>query len=696
MDLNVFKEIVDKTSAEIEHCQGDLIKLYEYVGLEAHGSCQCDQVTEALYEQIRTAFSSGHGTVWKNCRSLMADMIRENVLLDVPLDPYFEVLSHLRDAIRVDGQDRGELVGNWPLAIKAARDHIALSKWRSSLNAESTYAREFAVARAARALQDLGFTIRLQPGRIDLENAAETALVKEIESLISKIGGLNLARRIFAAITRNYDRDLQRYHLVPNLSMTGGGKPQVPWGYLLQLSVKHIDGKKPFENSDSNWDRVVALATAYVAILDVQPYVTPAFRHFDAEGLLKYLQESALYDTMFRMQQMRPSDVVRMCDGLLGFLDKGAPMPGGWTITQALEIIGAIFSQTPDVRGPVSLAEMDVRRALRHIPREVIVYVLENILSHPERGANQQFSRPTDAPSVEDKDLGLDFLFKPLLRQSGRHFLLVDRSVCAAACFEALLTALRQIDKSLDDKVGLQAERFLEGELVSRGIPVHGGDYDVGTKHGECDLVVETATVVVFMELKKKPLTRRARAGHDAELLLDLAGSLLAAQAQAGWHELRLLQAGSLDLTRGGFTYHLDLSRRTVERIAVALLDYGSFQDRIFLKQIFEAIWGASFSSTDPKLNKRLGEINDTLKEIQAQVAERYPGQHELLQPFFNCWFLSLPQMLILLDDVNDAASFLNELWQTRHITMGTSDFYCEFSRMKQMKREKTASSRQP
>lgn len=695
MDLHVFKEIVDQTPVDIELCQGDLIKLYEYVGLETHGSYQRDQVTTALYEKIRTAFSSGHGTAWEICRSLMTDMIRENVLHDVPLDPYFEVLSHLCDAIRVEGQDRGELVGDWPLAIKAARDHIALSTWRSSSNAESTFAREFAVARAARALQDLGFAIRLEPGRIDLEDAAETALVKEIESLISKIGGLNLARRIFAAITPSYDTDQKRYHLVPNVSFASGRQPQIPWGYLLQLSVKHIDGKKPLENSNSNWRRVIALAAAYAAVLDVQPYVTPAFRHFHAKGLLQFLQESALYDTMFRIQQMRPSDVVRMCEGLLGFIDRDASMPGGWSLSQAFEVIGALFSLAPDVRGPVSLAEMDVCRALRHIPREVIGHVLENILSHPVSGANQHFSRPTDAPTPEAQELGLDFFSKPLLRQSGRRFLVVDRSVCAAACLEALLKVLRKIDKSLDDKVGLQAERFLEGELVGKGIPVQSGDYDVSAKHGECDLVVETAKTVIFMELKKKPLTRRARAGGDAELLLDLAGSLLAAQAQAGWHELRLCQAGSLDLKRGGVSYRLSLNDREVERIAIGLLDYGSFQDRIFLKQILEATLGASFSPADQKLNRRFGVINDTLKEIQAQVAEMYPGQYELSQPFFNCWFLSLPQMLVLLDDVSDAASFLNELWQTRHITMGTSDFYFEFSRIKQMKRATTSSSRQ-
>ena len=510
--------------------------------------------------------------------------------------------------------------------------------------------------------------------------------MKEIEGVVAKIGGLNLARRIFAAIANAYDTDLQRYHLIPSLSMSGGGKPQVPWGYLLQLAIKHLAGQKPYEDNDASWGRVISLTTAYAAVIDVQPYVPTAFASFNPKGLLQYAQETALYDLMFRLPQLRPSDAVRLCKGLLGFRDENELTPDGWSLGHSLEIIGALFDRTPDIRGPVVIAEMDVRRALPHVPTPAISYVLEQILSHPPGGANQNYSRPTDAPTADRPELGLDFSFKPLLRLSGRRFLMVDRSVCAAACPEAILAALRPVENDLDKKVGLQAERFLEAELATRGVPVHSGDYDVGGDHGECDLVAETTETVVFLELKKKPLTRKARAGGDADLLLDIAGSLLSAQAQAGWHELRLRRAGRLDLRDNGEIYHLDLNGREIERVAVALLDYGSFQDRIFLKHMLETTLGANFSPVDPALNRRFEAINAALQQIRDQVAALHQGKSAVQQPFFHCWFLSLPQILVLLDGVTDPASFRAALWQVRHITTGASDFYFEFSNMKRMK----------
>jgi len=89
--------------------------------------------------------------------------------------------------------------------------------------------------------------------------------------------------------------------------------------------------------------------------------------------------------------------------------------------------------------------------------------------------------------------------------------------------------------------------------------------------------------------LKKKPLTRRAQAGSDVHILLDIANSLLDAQVQSGWHEARLRIHGYLDLTSPKGTARLELKGRSVERIALSLLQFGSFQDRMLLKQFLEA-----------------------------------------------------------------------------------------------------------
>jgi hypothetical protein len=161
-------------------------------------------------------------------------------------------------------------------------------------------------------------------------------------------------------------------------------------------------------------------------------------------------------------------------------------------------------------------------------------------------------------------------------------------------------------------------------------------------------------------------------------VLLDLANSLLAAQVQAGWHEVRLRRKGYLDLEGNGVTTRLELKDRQIERIAVSLLQFGSFQDRMILKQFLEGTLRADFSVNDPAMEKDFAKFNALLGELRQQVNILHAGEEQLDRPFFHCWFLSIPQLLVCLDDVENAEAFKQALWKTRHIVTGSSDFYAD------------------
>ncbi|OCX21920.1 MULTISPECIES: hypothetical protein [Pseudomonas] len=690
MDLTTFRQIVDRSPPAIMACQENLQHLYDYVGLEHGSSYTRSAVSNALYARIRDCFTSGHAEVWRACQSLRTDLIREHTLLNAPLDPYFEVLEHLRDAVRTDDNSRTTIEGDWDTAVRTAFDHVQIQSWGSE-NRRMTYAREFMVAEAARALRDAGYSILFEPGKLGFGPESETALVANIEQLVSSMGGVNVARRIFADISKDFDPEQQRYHIVRRISATGEGQPQVPWGYLLQLAAKHIQGRKPYITTDAHWHKLRAFAQAYAAVINVQPYAPTFYGTMDAVDLVPYLQEMALYDTLFRIPQMRPSDVVKIARGMLGWFDLSEPTKGGWSVNQVLEVIGYLLSPSLDARGPIFITETEIRRGCPDTPSNVVAKILDDVLSHPCTGANKNFSLPTDAPTSAQKSSGQDFFLRPLIRSSGRQFILLDRSVCAPACLEALLTQLRADMKDLDEKIGLSIEDFLKSEFTSHGICSKGGDYDSGGKHGECDLALETDETIIFAEIKKKPLTRKAKAGSDAHILLDLAGSLLAAQAQAGWHEVRLRKDGHLHLESKGAISCIDLNEREVERVAVTLLDFGSFQDRILLKQFLEGTLNATFTPSDANLKKGFQRINEALAEIREQLIELRSGGSDVRQPFFHCWFLSVPQLLVLLDNVTDSAGFRQALWSCRHVATGSSDLYFDLSYMKRLRKETTA-----
>jgi hypothetical protein len=122
------------------------------------------------------------------------------------------------------------------------------------------------------------------------------------------------------------------------------------------------------------------------------------------------------------------------------------------------------------------------------------------------------------------------------------------------------------------------------------------------------------------------------------------------------------------------------------------LLDFGSFQDRILLKQFLEANLNAEFLVNDEALKKDFTKLNILLAQLREQAKALGQEKEENNQPFFHCWFLSIPQLLVLLDGVQGADAFKKALWQTRHITFSSLDFYFEHAYMRKLKASALAS----
>jgi len=197
------------------------------------------------------------------------------------------------------------------------------------------------------------------------------------------------------------------------------------------------------------------------------------------------------------------------------------------------------------------------------LSRKIVTAILDEALCHPRGKVNQGFSKPTDGPKTltsSPGDGGHNLYNRPLITGDHNSYWLLDRSVCALPCLEALMTVARPSTKDFDRKLGLAIESFLRETLLDHKIATLTGKYKSGGEEGECDLVIETSEVIIFLEIKKKPLTRLAQSGSTPHVLIDLANSVLAAQAQAGWHEVRLRKHNFLDLRANGAVTRLDVS----------------------------------------------------------------------------------------------------------------------------------------
>jgi hypothetical protein len=88
----------------------------------------------------------------------------------------------------------------------------------------------------------------------------------------------------------------------------------------------------------------------------------------------------------------------------------------------------------------------------------------------------------------------------------------------------------------------------------------------------------------------------------------------------------------------------------------------------------------------DPTLEKKFAELNSSLDILVQQIEQFKALTEDAIRPFFHCWFLSVPQLMILLDTVTSPESFRDALWMTRHIDTGTSDFYATYAYMRRLR----------
>ena len=99
----------------------------------------------------------------------------------------------------------------------------------------------------------------------------------------------------------------------------------------------------------------------------------------------------------------------------------------------------------------------------------------------------------------------------------------------------------------------------------------------------------------------------------------------------------------------------------------------------MILHQYLQINLNASYTAIDDSQQKKFAVLESRLLELRQQTAELVSlnsSRHN--QPFFHCWFLSVPQILVLLNCVNSNEDMKEALWNTRHVSAGSLDFYFE------------------
>jgi hypothetical protein len=566
---------------------------------------------------------------------------------------------------------------SWLQALEFACSYHA----KSDLNIFGVKAgtRGAAVADALRRLEAIGFEYNISPYGVGLTSSSLDGACRNIEKIIKRIGGLNVAKGVFRHLEKSGKTFRGLFLYGRNVNQLARVRPPTPpWSYIYNLAIKYLDVPPSSKHIEGDWHKLIALATDVGASIDVEEYLAYAWLSISPYLVDLAIADHTQYDELFAFQQWSTEGASQLFDWWLDSLieaDCSIPFftPEDWkSFSRSLLDNALPYEPTitlPSHHSPATASASTAGEMLRK-------------LSCSASQVNRQYHTPLQ--SVQR-----DAAFYPVvaLRQ-GRYFV-PPRGVAARGLYERLYALMRdQGDNDLENKYGFALERLTHKVLCAAGHPptIANKFYNHPTrlKELEIDFVVEESDQVILLECKKKALTRPARGLATIDALADVTHSFIAALNQMLRHEIALRVTSRLTLTDGST---ISLNRRKTERIAITLLDYGSLQNRQFVRNIVRAFFGVELASSDPVLHKKVSKITGEMKELHASLIElaaiegvefaEFLRRHE----FGTAW-LSVDQLALMIKGQTSLTGYLR---QTRHITFQTGDLFNEFANWHKM-----------
>jgi hypothetical protein len=662
----------------------DLEAMYEALGIVSNGGFARHVVSEKIYTSIAQSLTTFiEGTHGLSHNDLIKELVYNSVLQDRDYSDYIAIVEIINDACVKIPQGGTDI--NWSYAIKYAKAHIAINGVPYNFGSlRNRYPQEYDTAFAAKKLKEKGCEVSIKRGSLKILRL-ET-IFQEVEKSIQDIGGTTVIANLFSYLDQNkwFNEELGRYVIVQQFNIDPSqSEPVRPFGYILNLAVKNIATTPPqpptLKMVTAALDHIFNTSSLLLSVFEIQRYHQLGFAFIDNGNIAKSLRDIALFDSAFTFKQGEPKIEILYLSELFNWVEEDKfTSQYHFTVKEFVLVSRAIILQFDKTRGPVTIYLSGICKQLKHkIDKNKIFEILKH-LSHKPEEINSDFI------SFEDQDK-VNFNLLPLIKTGDTKYLLCDMRWNCPSFYECLLKLVRDLFPTETDRIiGVRLEELVYSEVSKKNIVYGNGKYKIGKVEEECDMIIEGEDTIVIFEIKKKILTAKSRSGVDSQVLIDLTGSFLKSQYQIGKAELQLREKGYIELRdSANVVKKIELKDRKIERVSLSHMDYFSFQDRILIKQFLTLLLNTRFhllSDQDSELNKKFSEINEIAELLlkQSLRLEKYDPNFKD-HPYFNCWFLSLPQLFLILKHSIDEKSFVEILKKTKHITFGSGNFYNEF-----------------
>lgn len=538
-------------------------------------------------------------------------------------------------------------------------------------------------ARAAVRLFKIGLRVKIENN--DLKFDKEYMITSQLSNWISQIGGVRFVETLLELLP--YDEKKGRLMLLRqgNLPDPGTFVPEYPFGYLLNLGLRHTSSIGSEKALKRHFGNVMNLSRDFcLAVYPYQSYSIWEKVFHRNETVLEYFQRLTLIDSLYYMQQSGKDFVLEMCNFLIDqMVQLGMSLCAACSFEEYRQLMNVLAGKT-DIKKFVRFKQTEID-ALQDKKRQAEIL---KMISFEMGDINVNYEKPVDYNKVNYND-------RPFVILKNGDVILYPTTIGMWGWYEMLLSLLRAADGQIDNKVGLMLEDLMHSKLHKKGIATKTGRYVVDKIEGEADVVIETLDKILLIEMKKKTMTRAARQGHIYQIVLDFAGSLLYSQEQCVRTDTLLRRRGCIDLLKKKKVVDtLEWLGRESDKITLTLSDYGTLQDRAVLRNVLEELLKYRYTveekeirafESDPKKQeltlkgyKTLAGKQDDMIAYLTELKQQHDSS-QTWNPFFNSFFFNLEQMFFMVGLANNLDELYDMIDAHRTPVMGTFDFWQEF-----------------
>lgn len=493
----------------------------------------------------------------------------------------------------------------------------------------------------------------------------------EIERICREYGGEQLLSALVDRLGRTYSAITGRFMEYRQVSMgTTEVHAAMPFGYLLAIASKYA-GTRGNKNPGL-LERLLMLVADIIVVYEIQPYSQYEAMYVREEGLIEFIRTNILYDNFVGVAQTKASYATSLIKLLQTKFDGAGYESFGVPVKDVTRVALALISKA-ETKKFTTVSAKDLALKTR-MPEFKVAAAMDELLSVASGVVNSGLQFPPSS-------LDIDHYFKPAIKV-GKVYKVFPKSIASLGCVNTVCASIALPNgkwaNEVDSELGYAIEEYLRRAFVDKGINIAYGDRFGGDSDLEVDLLCETDEDIYIFEMKKKGLTRQAQSGDEGKILADLADSVLASHFQAMRIENVLKNNDCLQLVHKGGKQTVRLNNRQVQRISVSLPDFGALQDKTVLQRLLTIAALSNVSHPNSTEDKKLRKWRDHSEKIKdLAMANGELGENRM--PFHNSLFMSIPQIIMILDKSDDASEFFKHIKSFIGMTTGSRDTYTEF-----------------